>query len=77
MAKSLGKVWRKYGPYGVGHTSKVWPIYGLAIPIPDFEKAFPYPYQKFLKISNPALKVFDITVELNYRPKLVILCLIG
>ena len=52
MAKSMVKVWRKYGK-SMAHTSKVWPIYGLAIPIPDFEKPSPYPYPKFLKISNP------------------------
>ena len=38
------------------HTSKVWPIYSLAIPIPDFEKPSPYPYPKFLKISNSGVK---------------------
>ena len=48
------QVWRKYGKK-YGPYLKVWPIYGLAIPIPDFEKPSPYPYLKFMEISNPGI----------------------
>ena len=65
MAKSMGKVWRKYGK-SIAHTSKVWPIYGLAIPIPDFEKPSQYSYPNFFKIYNPDMTASELIIN-NYK----------
>ena len=65
--QSMVKVWSQYGQ----SMAKVWLIYGLATPIPDFGKSFPYPYPKFLKISNPALRPFHQTI-FNNAPKWIL-----
>ena len=46
--------------------AKVWPIYGLAIPIPDFEKPSQYSYPNFFKIYNPDMTASELIIN-NYK----------
>ena len=74
MAKSMGKAWRKYGKI-MADTSKAWPIYGIVIPIPHFEKSSPYPYIKFLKIFNSGLTLCFLINQNSFRNVNVKCCL--